>query len=392
MHTFRVFGTNNALLLHNVKQFHIPVCGRIYEWQPAQCLFREKINNLTFVIKRDRILTYQIRLHVYSRQCSRGAMNWFRNLKVGRKVLLCCMVFLTIIVVLSGLSFYITRTSNDSFHTFFNDRFVPVRQLNRTARNMLQIRINMLMVFEAARTDNAAELRARQEDTNKLGEEYMKLLDAFRATDMTEQERKLSDDFFKKLDAQRVSRNHFETAIAAKDIPGAKAGLDEWLEGYRHTRAALDELIVLQQEEADKLMAAQQRMANVTYILVAVFLIISLIMGALITMLLAGAVSGPVNKGLEFAKKLAAGDFRDRIDLDQTDERGYAGQGSEYRSRRSGADGCRDYYCQPESGAGRAGNFSRQRKPVAADIRAGVISRRDCFNNRRNHRHHQPEC
>ncbi len=67
-----------------------------------------------------------------------------------------------------------------------------------------------------------------------------------------------------------------------------------------------------------------EQSARTTNILLIV-VILSLCLGFLITVTLSRAVSGPVRKGLEFAKLLAGGDFSKRIDLDQNDELGQLG-------------------------------------------------------------------
>ena len=57
-----------------------------------------------------------------------------------------------------------------------------------------------------------------------------------------------------------------------------------------------------------------------------VLLSIAVVMVILITIILSRSVSIPANKAVELASRLAAGDFTQRIDLDQKDEMGQLGK------------------------------------------------------------------
>ena len=84
--------------------------------------------------------------------------------------------------------------------------------------------------------------------------------------------------------------------------------------------------VVLYNQQNAKLVAdnntkVASRAILVMSITIALAVLFAILLGYIISML----IKSPINKGLFFAKKLAAGDFTDRIDLDQKDELGQLG-------------------------------------------------------------------
>ncbi|GEM_PF-12028 len=254
-----------------------------------------------------------------------GIMSWFNNLKVGRKVFLSCMIFILIIVGIAGEGFLSQQTASNDFHEFYKYRFVPVRQLNRIMRNLLQIRVNMVQELIAAEEGNIVEVEKRFESSMKLAEEYQKLWEQFTSSKLTPEEKKMADEWVTLGKEPREIRTKYGDAIKRKDLKTAKVYLAQWAAAYQKLRDKTDELINLQQTEGDKLMAEADRSFRASIILSIILLAASIVIGIIITMVLARAVSGPVNKGLAFAQMIAKGDFTSRIDLNQKDELGELG-------------------------------------------------------------------
>jgi len=252
-------------------------------------------------------------------------MKWFSNLKVAYKVLLSCLVFILLITAIAFQGITSMRTAAGAFDTFYKDRFIPVRQLNRIMRNLLQIRVNILQEFEAAKTGNWAEVEKRMKYSQELAEEYMKLWKDFESTDLTVEEKKMAEEWIKLGEGLREARGKYGAAIKANNMEQAGLYLAEWHKGYAPLRDMTDKLIALQQNEAEKLKAEEEKMAQSVIMLSLIFFGVAVLVGIIITFVLARSISGPVAKGLAFAQKIAEGDFTERIDLDQRDELGQLG-------------------------------------------------------------------
>lgn len=249
-------------------------------------------------------------------------MKWFSNLKVAWKIMISCMMFIILIVLISGYSMVNTNTAANDFETFYVDRFMPTRYLNRIMRNLLQVRVNMLQEQIHAEEGDWKAVEERMKFTEELVAEYNKQWELYSSTKIEGEELKLKEEWERLAPIPAATRGEFRKALDAKEFEKSEKLLDKWRVEYNDVKAVTDKLIALQTEIAEGLKEEQDRTAKMAMYINIGILIFSIIIGFIITMVLSNAVKGPVNKGLEFAKKLADGDFRERVDLDQDDELG----------------------------------------------------------------------
>ncbi|MBP8082218.1 MAG: MCP four helix bundle domain-containing protein [Spirochaetes bacterium] len=249
-------------------------------------------------------------------------MKWFNNLGVSFKVLICCLVFLSIISVLAVQSYMNSKAASEHFKTFYDTRFDTVKELNINMKNILQRRINMIQIVEALKVKNDAEVKARVEDSEKLGAINEKIWKKYIESSMSEEEKKLAMDYRADVDAALDSAKKFYTAVENKDILEAEKQFAVWTDFYRKFRDKMEVLIEFQAQQAKKILEEQNHESEQTSRIILIAWVVSVLVGIIITILLAYSVKKPVQKGLIFAQKLSEGDFRERIDLDQKDELG----------------------------------------------------------------------
>ncbi len=253
-------------------------------------------------------------------------MKWFSNLKVAYKVLLSCLIFILLISFIAFQGMTSIRSAADAYEEFYADMYVPTRELNRIMRNLLQIRINMEQELEAAGANDWKTVDDLVKNSKELAEKYMQLWKEYTGTHLTMEEKKMAEEWIALGDAPRATRGKFQAALDARKFDEAKVHLDAWLVGFRPLEAKTDELLNFQQTLADKLKAAQVQAVRSVMVISFVFLGLAIFVGIIITFVLARSISGPVQKGLSFAERLAGGDFTSRIDLDQKDELGLFGK------------------------------------------------------------------
>jgi len=210
-------------------------------------------------------------------------MKWFSNLKVSYKILLCCMVFLLIIAAISLQGVNREYSSREAFGTFYNDRFMPVRWLNRIMRNLLQIRVNMLQEMDSARKGDYREMEARFESSRKLAAEYLELWDKFTKTELNEQEKKLAAEWVEQGRVPREARAKFGTELKNRNYEEAEKHLKTWLEGFRPLRDTTDRLIVIQQEVAEQIQRDQESASVIAVRIDIIMLLAAILMGVIIT-------------------------------------------------------------------------------------------------------------
>ncbi|MBN1498674.1 MAG: Tar ligand binding domain-containing protein [Spirochaetes bacterium] len=253
-------------------------------------------------------------------------MNWFSNLKVAKKILLSCLVFVLIIIGITFQTYKSITDSDHAFDSFFSDRFLPVIDLSQIAKNNLQVRINMLQEKIAVQLNDPEEFKARIEASGKLRAQNEEIWKTFMEKSLSAEEKKLTDEYRFRYDNFNAIAKEFVTALENNDIEKSGEISIRWQTEYSIARDTMTKLIELQKTTAMELKAAQDEQAKLTLTVTGVVLALSLLVSVIITIILSRSVSGPVNKGLNFAKSLASGDLTQRIDLDQRDELGELGK------------------------------------------------------------------
>jgi methyl-accepting chemotaxis protein len=254
-------------------------------------------------------------------------MNWFKNIKVGAKVILCCLVFVIIISGIAGQSYRNTTTSSTMINNFYDQRYLPVGWLNLTMRNILQRRMDMIVAVDSLKVKNFGEVDDRLLSSAKLAAENAELWKKYNAIPSASEEgSRLRKEYYSQFESMLGTAGQFTEALKQRDVKSAEIYSDEWAKGFRTLRDRLDAMITFQDAVGQKMIDELAQEAKMTtYIILAVW-VFSLLVSVIITIVLARSVSEPVAKGLRFAQKLAAGDFTDRIDLDQKDELGQLGK------------------------------------------------------------------
>lgn len=249
-------------------------------------------------------------------------MNWFNNLKVGYKVLLSCMVLILLTVASVFFSMRSMTGTKDTVQDYRDNSVLSVITMDGILKNLLQARINMLSATAAVAEGKNDEAKKRIEDTAALREENLKLVQHLKDRVKTQEEKDLTEKFFSVYAELGKSMNGFDDAVKTNNRGEMDVQVNRWLEQYRVVRDNLAQLHDLALKNgANKIISAYAGMDQVIVYLF-IILAISLVTGTVITVVLSRSVSGPVNKGLEFAQKLADGDLTDRIEIHQKDELG----------------------------------------------------------------------
>lgn len=249
-------------------------------------------------------------------------MKWFNNLRIRYKVILCCILLIILICSVSAISFRTGVETTDTFDKFYNKEFIPITSLDTIVQNMLQMRINMLIEERSLETKNISEINSRMENSRKLAENNLERWKDYKSRLFSDYGKKIAAEWEEQYLITEKRRADFEAALKRNDIAGMNRFSEEWVKSYRKSRDKTNELIKSKLGFAEQDMMSQKRSAESNYYINIIVLAVALIMGSLITVILSGAVTNPVSKGLAFAKRMAEGDLTERIDLDQKDELG----------------------------------------------------------------------
>ena len=249
-------------------------------------------------------------------------MKWFNNLKVAYKVLISSGIMIALILLIAFQGITAVRADKQAFQGFYGNQFTPTLYLDKVIRNLLQIRVNMLQEYIYAERQQWDTVKERRDASVALAQDYNAQWKKFYAGEMDAAERRLADQWVVQSKEPAEKRRNFAAALDARDLGKAWGYLIEWRDAYEKMKVTTDQLLELQNTNGRRIMGEQSDAADRTTYLSILYLLMALFAGVVITIILARAITGPVKKGLEFAQRLAAGDFTERVDIDQKDELG----------------------------------------------------------------------
>ena len=253
-------------------------------------------------------------------------MKWFNNLKVAYKVLLSCSLFITIILVISYTGYRSQKNQSVSYDSFYNERFKSLVSLQLISKDILQMQTNIYRQTILAKTNKWENIDKIRNESKLLREEYLKYWDQYnKAVKMNDDEKKLTQNWMDSRNSLAKITDQFNKNLDFREANAIDDTIRQWEILYEPVKTATQNIINYQDKIALQLKNEQLKSSKRDMIITLTLLGISILIGIIVTIILARSVSGPVNKGLSFAKKMAEGDFTERIDLDQKDELGVLG-------------------------------------------------------------------
>ncbi len=253
-------------------------------------------------------------------------MKWFNNLKVAKKVLLSCTVFIIMILTIASYNYKSILTADEDFDSFYNDKFIAAIELGKMQEAFLKLKANMIMQQVSAEKKDLKAVEQYKNDNKPVIEEYSKHLKIYLSTKMSDEEKQIVDTFVAIVKDGVGKRNKFDEFLNKGDTAQSLIWLNSWTENHTNGSKLINDLISLQTNEAQIIKQKQDADTFSSKVFLIIMIIITFCISAVITLVLSRSVSNPVKKGLSFAELLAEGDFTQRIDLDQEDELGQLGK------------------------------------------------------------------
>lgn len=249
-------------------------------------------------------------------------MKWFKNLKVAYKILLSCALFIFMMVIIVVFSITAMKTVEAGVKDYRENAVIPVIKMGDLKANLLQAKIMFFDIKNKLQENKQVDLKSLNGKASVIREENGKLLKLITERDMDDSEKVAMEKFTNNYAEMGKTLADYVTAVNANDKTRAEEQLNRWIAQYDEIEVMLKELQgeTLKKGGAKIEYGFNKMDSIIVYMLV--ILIVSFIIGSIITVILGKAISNPVRKGLAFAQKIADGDFTERIDSDQKDELG----------------------------------------------------------------------
>jgi methyl-accepting chemotaxis protein-1 (serine sensor receptor) len=243
-----------------------------------------------------------------------------KNLSIKARLIF-VISFLSALMLVIGISGLISiGFVNAALKTVYEDRLIAAGQLDQVARLILE---NQLTIARAAGGD-AGKFVVAADEADKRKEAINKEWDAYMATYLTPDEKKMADKFA--ADRKRYVDEAFGPAIAALHAQDGKQATDlvqgKMSEWFAPLQEELSNLIKLQLDVAKSEYESSQAQYASFRIVSIGLIILGVAMGVVIGWWLIGAISGPLNEAVQIAQKVALGDLTQRIDVDTSNETG----------------------------------------------------------------------
>lgn len=231
------------------------------------------------------------------------------------------ITLLSVLLTLVGVTGqYGLSSVNASLKTVYDDRLVAMGQLDQVIR---MVNLNQFIIAKTISGD-PAKIDDEMTQIEKNRAEANKIWDAYMATYLTPEEKKLASDF---AEARKLflsdGLNPALAALKARDIPKAT----EILHGKMALRYAkivevLNLLLELQLNVGKAEFEKSQSFYSGFKIFSISTIVLGILMAAIIGFLLVKNISTPLNYAVDIAQAIAHGDLRQRIEVDSENETG----------------------------------------------------------------------
>lgn len=251
-------------------------------------------------------------------------MTSFKNLKINAKILVTNLISLAFLLLVAGYGFYQLSHSINVLKDIYENRIIPLKQMNLVSRDLMQIRINMLSELIALQDGDKAEIRRRIEDSDRLKKEMEEQLAAYEKTVLTEEEARRYADFRAADKAGADIRARFREALERGQEEEARRLSAQWRDNYRQMRDHINRLVDIQLEVAQQQYEEEVMRFKITIIVFAVVIALAIGVALTILVVMRRYVSIPLQDAVERMRDLAEGegDLTRRLEVNSTDEVG----------------------------------------------------------------------
>ena len=243
-----------------------------------------------------------------------------RNLTIKSRLVF-VIVFLSLLLVSSGIiGISSLGSANSSLKSIYEDRLVPVTQLNTVLRLMAE---NRMVVAESMNGDPSVVSKRMDEVDRRVGE-IGGIWNAYMATTMTPEEKALAE---KSVESRnRYVSDGLKPTVEALRAANVQMAM-ELLQGpmsqhYAAFQEQFDALIQLQADIAKREYEKTQSLYIAVRNISIIAILAGLVLAGLIGLWLIRAISVPLQEAIRFAKSVAEGDLSRTIEIKTTDETG----------------------------------------------------------------------
>lgn len=251
-------------------------------------------------------------------------MDWFRNLKISRKLALGFSTMLALILILGVRGIIGVNTIESGMDVIFQTQLPSIDYLIECDRDLQQMLVaERSMIFANAASDEFKSLLDDYYENQKQADErwnnFKKLVSGDKVNALITEYEKARKDWLETTN--KIVENRKEDTREGRRL-AIDLTLTEGAVKFENMRNYLDQLTELALKNA----AIHEENAHQTYLstlyTLAIFTFIGILIGIFLSVFISRIVSQPLTKITDVAKSIAKGDLQQDLYIDQNDEIG----------------------------------------------------------------------
>lgn len=246
-------------------------------------------------------------------------MKWFNNLKIAPKIVLLFIIVSLFIGIVGTMGINSMGKINDNSLRMYNYNLNSVLKITNADSNFSNIRTDLIkLVYEK----DESEINELENEINTLFSKNDELLDYYEKNLMDESEKEGVDKIQANRKIYKEGASKVIEYAKVMDYIGAAKSLSEISKARTEIQAGFDQIIDMNNDEAENANSENLRTFNVSKIVAIVVTIVGFILAVILGSLISLSISKKLAKVVEFAKALGEGDLTKDIEVDSKDEIG----------------------------------------------------------------------
>lgn len=247
-------------------------------------------------------------------------MRWFRNMKIARKLITCFVLVSLFIGLVGFIGINNMGKINSNAVMMHDDNLASVKDLMVIKQNLLDIRGDLLQLVYQTDINYRPQVK---DHIKKLNEDIDKAAAEFEKKISSKEEQILYDEFKRALEVYRASYDIVVTIASGSYNLSAASVLANVTDSKEKVNRIIDNLIDLNEKQADNLDSENKLLYNSSFIIMAAIAMAAFVIALLLGIIISAMISKQMKKTLEFAEAVGSGDLSQTVNFDSKDEIGY---------------------------------------------------------------------
>ncbi len=243
-----------------------------------------------------------------------------KNVKIGTK-LISSYILIAALTGVVGLFGTIQIRTIDYADTMLYERMtVPLGTVNEMTTYFQRLRV---AVRDMLLAETESDKRVQRDLVFNLQEQFNKTAETYQKTVSNDEEQAVLDNTKNALKNYILYFNDFTQLVWADKKQEAVAFMKgDWQKPTQDLQDAIQNLVQFKTEQAKQTAQSNTQIANRATTLMLIIAFISIVLAASIGIAISMGITAPLAKGVEYTKRLAAGDLTAQLEIDQKDEVG----------------------------------------------------------------------